>query len=381
MTDVNLRRCLMNNAGRRYYGRARYGIRRQRHTLDHFCWDFINATLGCINRSAHGIVHRIGEIAGFGGRITTVEFRIHGLHGGGGRAVSRKGGWSKFDVCALSERDAGTSSEARESRTLSTACTAEEEDVDSGSCQSSEDDEQNGDNDVSWSDAFRGRRSAQQMGFAVYTFVIVGTLALDLAVTDADAAVLARATQRRRARPFLRSVARYFASSLNLDCAVGTSATISARNEDAQVSARAVKARVVDRRVVSIFTEHFDGTGRGDVFNEPDHNATSKFILSSEFSFTGGNPVEGALENVQRRWAINVIASQNRSSARAVSLHHLDRAECVVGPEYSVVHGEVDGDGCRMSQSFRHQNFTFRTIHPDCFDTRIRSGLGPVKFA
>lgn len=94
------------------------------------------------------------------------------------------------------------------------------------------------------------------MGFAVYTFVIVGTLALDLAVTDADAAVLARATQRRRARPFLRGVARYFASSLNLDCAVGTSATISARNEDAQVSARAVKARVVDRRVVSIFTEH-----------------------------------------------------------------------------------------------------------------------------
>jgi hypothetical protein len=34
----------------------------------------------------------------------------------------------------------------------------------------------------------------------------------------------------------------------------------------------------------------------------------------------------------------------------------------VIGPENRVVHGEIDRDGRRMGQSFRHQNFTFRTL-------------------
>jgi hypothetical protein len=78
------------------------------------------------------------------------------------------------------------------------------------------------------------------MGFAMNAFLIVGTLTLDLAVTSADAPVLTRTAQWRRARPFLRRITRHFATRLHLAGAVGASATVSARNQDAQVSARAV---------------------------------------------------------------------------------------------------------------------------------------------
>ena len=98
----------------------------------------------------------------------------------------------------------------------------------------------------------------------------------------------------------------------------------------------------------------FNGAGSGDIFNESDHNTTTKLVLSPKFSFTSGYPVEGALKNIQGRWAVNVVASQNSRTASSVSLHHLDRAECVIGPENRVVHGEIDGDGRRMGHSFRH---------------------------
>jgi hypothetical protein len=106
----------------------------------------------------------------------------------------------------------------------------------------------------------------------------------------------------------------------------------------------------------------FNGTGRGNVFDESDHNTTAKLVLSSEFSFSGGYPVERALEHIQGRRPVDVIASQNRRSTSSVPLHHLDRTERVIGPENRVVHGEIDRDGRRMGQSFRHQNFTFRTL-------------------
>jgi hypothetical protein len=177
-------------------------------------------------------------------------------HSRGIRAVSGERSRSEFDVGALAEGDAGTSTESGEARALGSAGSSEEEDVNGGSSQSGEDDEKNRDDDVSWRHTFGWSGTAQQVCLAMDAFVIVGALALDLAVAGANPAILARAAQRRRARSFLSRVARHFSASLNLDRAVGASASISARNKDAQVSARAVEARIAHRRIVPIFTEN-----------------------------------------------------------------------------------------------------------------------------
>ena len=104
----------------------------------------------------------------------------------------------------------------------------------------------------------------------------------------------------------------------------------------------------------------FNCAGRGNVFDESDHNTAAKLVLTPEFSFSSGYPVEGAFENIQGRRPVDVVASQNSRSASSVPLHHLDRAERVVSPENRVVHGEIDSDGRRMGKPFGHQNFTFR---------------------
>ncbi len=102
--------------------------------------------------------------------------------------------------------------------------------------------------------------TAQQVGLAMGAFVIiVGALAMDLAVAGADPKILAMAPQKKkkRLRSFLSRVPRHFSARLNQDRAVEAGARISARNKDAQVSARAVEARIAHRRTIgSIFPEN-----------------------------------------------------------------------------------------------------------------------------
>ncbi len=151
----------------------------------------------------------------------------------------------------------------------------------------------------------------------------------------------------------------------------------------------------------------------------------------------GGDPVERALEDVQRRRPVDGVAAQHHRPTRAVVLHHLDRVERVVHPVERVVHGEVDRQSGRVRHPRLHQhlhpkfspghvmlhflkqksspfvdivsadiaaediqskvlerqrlsrklwrketaNLAFGAVHPGGFDARLGAGLGPVELA
>lgn len=152
----------------------------------------------------------------------------------------------------MSERHAGTGAESGESRTLGPSRSAKEKDVDGGAGQSSQDNEQDRDDDDGRRDALLRSATPLHLDLAMGAFEVVGALAQNLAVSGARASVLARAAVRRRTRSFLSRVARHLVARLHLDGGVGAGASVSARNQETEMAARAVEARVANGRVVAI---------------------------------------------------------------------------------------------------------------------------------